>query len=135
MSRMKTIFAGLLVTAIVGIVPAAQAATVYNVKLVIAGSSAMWQTIALGTFNTNMSNSQIGSVAPLHHWTSASNKIALVDNRPSVTQTDKGTLWVVWDSHKNTAGVLNPNVWVYLKVDSVVGVRCFMAVPRCIVNG
>ena len=49
MSRMKSIFACLLLTAIVSIVPMAQAAT--TVEVTIAGSSAMWQTMALGAYS------------------------------------------------------------------------------------
>ena len=48
MSRMKSIFAVLVLTAIVGIVPLVQAQTV---KVNIAGSSALWQTLALGAYN------------------------------------------------------------------------------------
>ena len=46
MSRMKLIFAMLVLAAFVGIVPLVQAAT--TVEVTIAGSSAMWQTLALG---------------------------------------------------------------------------------------
>ncbi len=48
MSRMKSILAVLVLTAIVGIVPQVQAQTL---KVVIAGSSAMWQTLALGAYS------------------------------------------------------------------------------------
>ena len=48
MSRMKSIFAVLVLAAMVGIVPQVQA---QSYKVVLAGSSAMWQTLALGAYN------------------------------------------------------------------------------------
>ena len=45
---MKSMLAVLVLTAIVGIVPQVQAQTL---KVVIGGSSAMWQTLALGAYN------------------------------------------------------------------------------------
>jgi hypothetical protein len=123
MSRIKSVFAVLLLTAIVGIVPQAQAQTF---KLVISGSSAMWQTMALGAYNGGAGSTIIGSTGPTFHWTSGS--VNLVDNRPSPANVDAGTVWIVWDS------AATPNVWVYNKVDSIVGVRCYFAAPKCTVN-
>src|SRR5208337_3907021 len=118
MSRMKSIFLVLLLTAIVGIVPLAQAAT--TVEVTIAGSSAMWQTLALGAF------SEAGAGAG--HWTSASNAINLTDSRVTPVNVDAGTIWIVW----NAAAT---KVWSFNKVDSVVGNRCYFAQPQCSVNG
>jgi hypothetical protein len=126
MLRMKSLFAVLVLAAIAGIVPMAQAQTV---KVVIAGSSAMWQTMALGAYNSGTSIVSGGGATG--HWTSASNKVNLTDTRPSPVNVDPGTMWVVWDS----AAAPGPNVWVYLKVDSVVGVRCYFAQPHCNVSG
>ena len=137
MSRMKSIFAVLVLTAIVGVVPQAQAATT-TLKVIAAGSSAMWQTMALGAYNNHVSIVAGGGATC--HWTSASNKINLTDTRPSPVNNDPGTMWVVWDN--NSAGTCDgaganatTNVWAYLKVDSVVGVRCYFAQPHCNVNG
>ena len=58
MSRMKLIFAMLVLTAFVGIVPLAQATT--TVEVTIAGSSAMWQTMALGAYNYCMASVPAG---------------------------------------------------------------------------
>ena len=44
MTRMKSIFAMLLLTAIVSVVPQAHAQTA---KVILAGSSAMWQSMAM----------------------------------------------------------------------------------------
>jgi hypothetical protein len=118
MSRMKSIFACLLLTAVVGIVPVAQAATTPEVT--IAGSSAMWQTMALGAYKL--------AGAGAGHWTSASNAINLTDSRTTPVNVDPGTVWIVW----NAAGT---KVWSFDKVDSVVGDRCYFAQPQCSVNG
>jgi hypothetical protein len=141
MSRLKSIFAVLVLAAVVGIVPQAYAAPV--VKVVIAGSSAMWQTLALGAYNSGVGIVPCpacpGGVNQTFHWTSASNKINLNDTRPQLVggalNVDGGTLWVVWDSFQTSTGVVTPNVWAYLKVDSVVGDRCYFARPACTVVG
>jgi hypothetical protein len=118
MSRIKSIFAVLVLTAIVGIVPQAQAAV--TVEVTIAGSSAMWQTMALGALNA--------AGAGAKHWTSGSNLINLNDTRVTPTNVDPGTIWIVWNSTAT-------KVWSFLKVDSVVGDRCYFAQPRCTVVG
>jgi hypothetical protein len=116
MSRMKSIFVVLLSTAIVSIASLAHATTV---QVTIAGSSAMWQTMALGAFKT--------AGAGAGHWTSASNAINLTDSRVTPVNVDPGTVWIVWNSTAT-------KVWSFLKVDSVVGNRCYFAQPRCSVN-
>jgi len=117
MSRMKSIFAALFLAAIVCIVPQAQAAV--TVETTIAGSSAMWQTLALGAF------SEAGAGAG--HWTSASNGVNLTDSRVTPVNVDAGTIWIVWNSTAT-------KVWSFNKVDSVVGNRCYFAQPQCSVN-
>jgi hypothetical protein len=125
MTRMKSVFAVLLMTAFVGVVPKAHAQTV---KVMIAGSSAMWQAMALAGYNTGKCVS--GGTAPCFHYT-ASN-FNLTDGRPTVkggsNAVDLGNVWIVWDSNAT------PNVWAYIKVDSVVGTRCYFAQPHCNVN-
>jgi hypothetical protein len=113
MSRMKSIFLALLLSLIVSVVPMAQAQTV---EVMIAGSSAMWQTLALGAF------SEAGAGAG--HWTSASNAVNLTDNRTSPANVDAGTIWIVWNSGAT-------KIWAFDKVDSVVGNRCYFAQPQC----
>lgn len=124
MSSRKTILAALMLAAIVGVVPQVHAQTV---KVVIAGSSALWQTLALGAYNNGTSIVSGGGATS--HWTSASNVINLTDTRPSPVNSDAGTMWVVWDSATTT------NVWAFVKVDSVVGNRCYFAQPHCNANG
>ncbi len=130
MSRIKSIFVVLVVAAIVGIVPQAFA-TNPTVEVVIAGSSAFWQTAALAAFNNG--TSLVSGGGQTFHWTSKSNAIGLVDSRPlalgGASNTDLGTVWVVWDS------ATPPHVWAMNKVDSVVGARCYFARPACTVLG
>jgi hypothetical protein len=114
---MKSTFAVLLLTAIVSIVPRAQAAVA--VEVTIAGSSAMWQTLALGAF------AEAGAGAG--HWTSASNAVNLTDTRLTPVNVDPGTEWIVWNSTAT-------KVWSFNKVDSVVGDRCYFAQPHCTVS-
>jgi hypothetical protein len=130
MTRLKSIFAVLLVAAIASVVPQAHAQTV---KIVIAGSSAMWQAMALAAYKGNATEGLCvsGGTAPCFHYTAKN--FNLSDTRPTVksgsTAVDQGNIWVVWDS--NTTAT---NVWVYIRVDSVVGTRCYFAQPHCFVN-
>ena len=93
MSRMKSIFAVLVLTAIVGVVPNAQAQTI---KVVIAGSSALWQTLALGAYGGGTCNTVIGCTAgSTWHWTSAksgSTEPYLNDARPTPANQDPGPI-------------------------------------------
>jgi hypothetical protein len=116
---MKSIFAVLLLTAIMGVVPRAKAQTA---KVILSGSSWEWQTIALAAYKSG--SCPAGATAPCKHATYAG--VHLNDTRNSSIPTgETGNLWVVWDSAATT------NYWAYLTVDSVVGVRCYMAHPRC----
>src|ERR1700691_3470131 len=117
MSRMKLIFATLVFAAF-AFVPQIQAAV--TPETTIAGSSAMWQTLALGAY------SEAGAGAG--HCTSACNVIDLPDPRTLPANVDAGTMWIVW----NAAAT---KVWSFNKVDSVVGNRCYFAQPQCTVNG
>jgi hypothetical protein len=119
MSRIKSIFAALLLAAIVGIVPQVHAQTI---KVVLAGSSALWQTLALGAYNNG--TSIVAGGGTTFHYTSGAN-FNLVDNRPTTPKVDNGATWIVWDS------AATPNVWAFVKVDSVVGDRCYFAAPKC----
>jgi len=89
----------------------------------------MWQTLALAAYNQGQCPVPKAGLACFHYTDST--KFNLNDTRPTLkglqgtTAVDTGDIWIVWD---NTAG---PNVWVYIKVDSIVGDRCFFASPRC----
>jgi hypothetical protein len=125
MARMKSILAALLFAAIAGVVPQTQAQTV---KVVLAGSSALWQSMALAAYKSGSCVS--GGTAPCFHYTAKN--FNLSDGRPTTkggsTAIDLGNVWIVWDSAATT------NVWAYIKVDSGVGDRCYFAQPHCNVN-
>jgi hypothetical protein len=127
---MKSHYAVLALAIIVGVVPMAHATTP-AFPVVIAGSSALWQTMALGAYNGGTGPAD--AVPPMFHWTSASNALSLQDCRVQTVgatncNEDAASVWVVWDSSTAAAG---PNVWLFAKVDSVVGDRCFFAKPQC----
>jgi hypothetical protein len=123
MTRIKFVFGALAVAAMVSLMPQANAQTL---KVVLAGSSAQWQTLALGAYNAGKCVS--GGTAPCSHYTNSS--FNLNDTRPStktggVTAVDSGAVWIIWDS------AATPNVWAFIKVDSGVGDRCYFAQPHC----
>lgn len=121
MIRGKSVSTVLLVVATMSVVPA----QCQTVKVSIAGSSAMWQSLALGAYNGG--KCVAGGTAPCFHYTAKN--FNLNDTRPTTkggtTATDLGNIWIVWDSAATT------NVWTYIRVDSVVGTRCYFAQPRC----
>jgi len=125
MSRIKVLLAGIVVTAMVSLGTNAQA---QKIKVMFAGSSAQWQTLALGTYNDGHCVS--GGTAPCFHYTNGS--FNLTDTRPShvglSANVDTGGIWIVWDS------AASPNVWAFIKVDSGVGNRCYFANPACVVG-
>jgi len=139
MSRMKTIFALLVVAAMVGLVPQAHA-TAANVQLWIAGSSALWQGMGYAAYNNG--HSLNGSPTdPAYtvtcHWTTGSgfaNNFNITDTRLGKNLVDAGQTWVVWsipntDTCANQAAD-NPvvrDVWVFSNVDSVVGNHAYFA--------
>jgi len=124
--RTKTLFRWVLLCGVMSMMPLAHTQTV---KVALAGSSAMWQSMALGAYNGGKCVS--GATAPCFHYTSSSS-FNLVDGRPTVlggvVAVDTGAVWMVWDS------AASPNVWVYIKVDSGVGDRCFFAQPHCAIS-
>jgi hypothetical protein len=127
MSRMKLVLAALLITAIVGVMPQAHTQTAVP-QVILAGSSALWQSMALAAYNSGHCVS--GATAPCHHYTAKN--FNLSDERPTVkggtTAIDLGNVWVVWDSSAS------PKVWAFSKVDSGVGDRCYFAQPHCTIN-
>jgi hypothetical protein len=127
MSRMKSVFAVLLMTATVGVMPMAHAQTP-TPQVVLSGSSALWQSLAIAAYNSG--NGVSGATKPVFHYTAKN--FNLTDGRPTVlggsTAVDLGNVWVVWDSSSPV------KVWAYSKVDSGVGDRCYFAQPHCTIN-
>src|ERR1700687_3872649 len=98
MSRMKLVFAALVLAAIA--VPMANAVAYVPTKLWISGSSAMWQTMALGAYNSAL-NCLAPSATPSPdpntcHFTTASGfNFKLTDTRNGQNVQDSGKAWVV----------------------------------------
>ncbi len=100
------------------------------VKTIIAGSSAMWTTMALGAYNQG--NGPAGSIPNTHHYVSSAS-FNVVDTRPlafgsaNAKYIDSGTVWIVWDEHtayvSGTGTTCAPDVWAYVDTDSLVGTR------------
>ena len=125
MIRVKMLLAVAVVAAIVGIVPA-QAAT--NVRFLGSGSSAMFQQFTLAAYNSVCNNGAAGC----SHWTAKGGQSLHEQRTAAGTIPDEaGTLSIVWGPSVVTTG--DTDIWAYLTVDSVVGNRCFFAVPRCTV--
>jgi len=133
MSRMKTVFAGLVVTAMAAVALPASATT-DTIQIAASGSSAIWQTIALAAYDNG--TCLAGAHKPCQHYTDNA-KFNLNDSRPTLNglggtlNQDPGDLWIVWDT---PSGTQKRNVWVFIKVDSIVGDRCFYASPRCTIT-
>jgi len=117
MTKVNSAVAGLLLAA-TAIVPAAKAVTV---EVLGVGASASWQTAAIGAYN------QLAGAGAGHYTvkgTCTSGNCAQVhDVRSTSIPPDGGNLWVVWNAAQT-------QVWAYLSVDAIVGVRAFMANPR-----
>ena len=139
MSRMKSILAVMFLAAIA--IPMAHAAAYVPTTLWISGSSAMWQTMALGAYSSGNNFITTSPNKKTCHYTSGAN-FTLTDTRNSQNVADGGTTWVVWsvvdtgvnscaNSVTNNDGVVD--IWVYESVDSVVGVRCYFAAPSCLI--
>jgi len=122
MTTSNFLSAALLAAAVIA-APAANATTV-TVKVLGAGSSAMWQTAAIGAFN------QLAGAGAQHFTVKGSctsgNCAQIHDSRSSSILPEGGNLWVVW----STANPSVTNIWAYISVDSVVGNRAFFATPR-----
>lgn len=119
MSLMKSVFAVLVMIAIVGVVPQAHAQTA---KVILVGSSFAWQEIGVGAYNGG--NCPSGGTAPCKHATYANVKLNDTRN-PAIPTGETGNVWIIWDS------AASANYWAYLTVDSIVGARCYFAHPRC----
>ena len=135
MSRMKLLCTIALMTGIAGVVPKADAQA--TLKVLIGGASGSWQALGVGTFKAGACPT--GSHAGCAHYTNAS--FTLTDTRPTLAPfngtavTDTGAIWIVWDNTTADPNCATAcNVWAYIKVDSIVGNRCYFAHPRCTVS-
>jgi len=121
----KAILVALVLMTIVGMTSSVSA---QGVKFLGAGSSAMFNGMAVAAFSDTCS-ARAGS--DCHHWSisgkapSGNNFAQGVDSRSASIKPEGGNLWIVWDNNTSPK-----TVWGYLSVDSVVGNRLFLAVPR-----
>lgn len=123
MKQSKFLPAALFAAAVAIATPAVHAATV--VKVLGAGSSAMWQTAAIGAYE------QLAGTGAQHYTVKGScptnvNCAQIHDSRSASILNEGGNLWVVWNAAQT-------EVWAYISVDSVVGNRSFFATrePPC----
>ncbi|MGA2577563.1 MAG: hypothetical protein ABSH24_16200 [Bryobacteraceae bacterium] len=93
-----------------------------TVKVVGAGSSAMWQSAALGAFN-QLAGAGAGHFTVKGSCPTNGNCAQIHDSRSASILPEGGSLWVVWNAAQTDA-------WAYLSVDSVVGNRSYFATPR-----
>jgi hypothetical protein len=133
---MKSIFAVLLMAAMASVAPQAAHAQA-KVKVMLVGSSGIWQAMAVGAYKGGACPT--GSSTGCAHYTNKS--FNLNDTRPTLhslggtTATDVANIWIVWDNTSADPTCATAcNVWAYLKVDNTVGARCYFAVPRCNIN-
>src|SRR6516162_7508690 len=89
-----------------------------NVKFNAVGSSAAFNALALAAYTSSQCGTNI--------WTKKSTAQAIDGRSPSIPA-ETGNIWVIWAT--NAQGNVT-TICAYLRVDSVVGVRMFMATPR-----
>src|SRR5258708_13013973 len=90
--------------------------------LVAAGEAAMFQVFAQSARSTTVGTA---GACGNHIWTKK-NGAQMVDTRSLSINNEVNNVWVVWDD----APEPNRKVCLYEAVDSAVGVRGFMAVPK-----
>lgn len=137
MSRMKSMFAIAVVIAAAGALQTANAQATF--KVLIVGASGSFNALAVGAFNGGKCPDNVAVGTCGHASYGASGEVALTDNRPlsksggAAVVDPNATIWVVWDNFNASTGgcATSCNVWAYVKVDSVVGNRCYFATPRC----
>jgi len=137
MNRTSSLFAVALLTAIVAVVPVANG----QVHFIGAGSSAMYQGFGVAAYNdaqlvpARLTACNAGANVPCasKHWstTTANATAYLKDTRTNSVGTSPipqfGNLWIDWV--QDSTGAVT-DLWAYLSVDSTVGVRNYLAMPR-----
>ncbi|MGA6983393.1 MAG: hypothetical protein WBZ11_17705 [Candidatus Sulfotelmatobacter sp.] len=132
MTRIKSLFAAAVASAIVAVVPAANAQTFHYVG---AGSSAQYTMAAIAADQAaiNMNTAVYSSNETVAHW-DYNNGAQAADNRDSLNRIlpELGNIWIVWLT--NSGGTVT-DIWTDLSVDSTVGVRTFSAVQPGDIQG
>jgi hypothetical protein len=133
MTRIKFLFAALVVAAIVAVTPAAHAVTspctantAISCHVVGSGSSAQFLTAALAADSFAQTQATSEGNCP-YHWT-AKNAANVIDNRDgSAIQPELGSVFIVWTASCTNSNSNVLDIWTDIQVDSTVGVREFMA--------
>lgn len=136
MNRLKLLFAALLCTATAAVVPAANAQVVHYVG---SGSSAMFQGFIVAAAN-DMATVVGQPINRFHHWSVKNGNAGcttppcagIVDSRTAGIPVEGGNLWVVWAT--DASGAVT-DLWAYVSVDSVVGVRSFLGGAKLVLGG
>src|SRR5579863_43230 len=142
MTRMKLILAALALAAVsLGVQSASAQDTVH---FLAAGSSAMWQGMALAAANDLAPTTPtVTGGGSIHHWTYKSacpGSTCITVLHDPRTNPDTGAipnepsnLWIVWTCPAagcNGTTQKAVDIWAYHQVDSTVGVRSFMSRPN-----
>lgn len=98
-----------------------------NVQFIGVGSSAAFNSFALAA---------VKDLGAANIWTAKGNKgtsaggnwAQVVDQRSSSIPANAGSIWIAWDNNST------PDVWVYLNVDSTIGVEALLAQPGALLQ-
>src|SRR5215471_14875164 len=150
MNRMKSLFAAVAIAASVAVVPVANAQVLHFSG---AGSSAMFQGFGIAAYNDlalgadgggicvgglikvvspgGPAGEAVGDSCLNHHWSvkTAGALASAKDGRSAAIPAEFGNFWTVYVTDTTIGGAAT-DVWSYLSIDSTVGVRTFLAVPR-----
>lgn len=128
MTKSKLLLAAMSLGAAAACVSNAGAQYTPLLQFYTAGSSAQFNTFGIAASNTIGSNS--GPLCGAHHWSKKSAStlpIYLYDPRSTSITNEPANVWVAWDDNAAN-GVANAGVvCFYASVDSIVGVRAYMA--------
>ncbi len=143
MTKLDCLFAALVAAACIAVVPTSQAGTPAcatgsaNCHFVGAGSPAQYTTSALAADQLafiNLTAGNTNGTCTFHYTAPAAGNI--IDNRDPLGRItpENGNLWVVWVAAQDGAncassvgGTNVSDIWVDVRVDSVIGVRAFLA--------
>jgi hypothetical protein len=114
------------------LVPSAAPLNAQTLQAAIAGSSGFWIEAGQAAYS-------LGGTTTTCVWTSTNNTgtNSVVDSRSlpgTPFAVDYGSLWVTWTSGSTgtcAAPSADSQVWAYISLDAVLGVRCFFAQPEC----
>jgi hypothetical protein len=150
MKRNTSLFAVLVLAAIVAVVPAASA---QRVHLISAGSSAVFNATGIAAYNdlaigtaaapgivmtapcTGQGVTTNGVTCTASHWSLGSSLAAANVHDGRVNQNEAGNLWIVWVTCTTVGpgtcpAVIGPNgttdIWADLSLDSTVGLREYL---------